>query len=217
MEEQKVKLVIEPELSIEENIVEIIENINKLVIEPELSIKENNLKIIENINKLVIEPELSIKENNVKIIKNIKYNTTFSHTIENLGFGNLEQSVIINIFTDGRPFAHFIERWLEINYPLKYVPGCKKYDHTDINDENIKYDQKTFTEGGCRFMPSNMIGQGRKFDKKIFDEKAKKLIYIIISNIEFPEIKIKFVKGIDLIVDYPTGNIPLKDFIKFFN
>ncbi len=62
-----------------------------------------------------------------------------------------------------------------------------------------------------------MIGEGRKFDKKIFEEKAKKLIYIIISNVKFPEIKIKFVKGIDLIVDYPDGKIPSKDFIKFFN
>jgi len=167
--------------------------------------------------KLVIEPELSMEENNLEIIENIKYNTTFSHKIEIFGFGNLEQSALINIYKDGRPFSHFIEPWLAINYPLIHVTGCKKYDHTDINDENIKYDQKTFTARGCKFMPSNMIGEGRKFDKKIFEEKAKKLIYIIISNVEFPEIKIKFVKGIDLIVDYPDGKIPSKDLIKFFN
>ena len=167
--------------------------------------------------KLVIEPELYMEENNLEIIENIKYNTTFSHKIENFGFGNLEQSAIINIYKDGRPFSHFIEPWLAINYPLIHVTGCKKYDHTDINNENIKYDQKTFTARGCKFMPSNMIGEGRKFDKNIFEEKAKKLIYIIISNVEFPEIKIKFVKGIDLIVDYPDGKIRSKDFIKFFN
>jgi hypothetical protein len=168
--------------------------------------------------KLVIEPELSMEENNVEIIENIKCNTTFIHIIENFGFGNLEQSAIINIYKDGRPFSHFIEPWLAINYPLIHVTGCKKYDHTDINDENIKYDQKTFTKkGGCKFMPSNMIGEGRKFNKEIFEEKAKKLIYIIVSNVNFPEIKIKFVKGIDLIVDYPTGSIPSKDFVKFFN
>jgi len=167
--------------------------------------------------KLIIEPEIYMEENKLEIIENIKYNTTFRHTIENFGFGNLEQSAIINIYKDGRPFSHFIEPWLAINYPLIHVMGCKKYDHTDINDENIKYDQKTFTARGCKFMPSNMIGEGRKFDKKIFEEKAKKLIYIIISNVEFPEIKIKFVKGINLIVDYPDGKIPLKDRIKFFN
>lgn len=62
-----------------------------------------------------------------------------------------------------------------------------------------------------------MIGEGRTFNKEIFEEKAKKLIYIIVSNIHFPEIKIKFVKGSDLIVDYPSGIIPSKDFVKFFD
>jgi len=171
----------------------------------------------EQIVKLVIEPELFIEKNNLEIIENIKYNTTFIHIIENLGFGNLEQSEIINIYKDGRPFSHIIEIWLAINYPLIHITGCKKYDHTDINNENIKYDQKTFTKKGYKFMPSNMIGEGRKFDKKIFEEKAKGLIYIIISNVEFPKIKIKFVKGIDLIIDYPYGKIPSKDLIKFFN
>jgi hypothetical protein len=164
-----------------------------------------------------IEPELSMEENNLEIIENIKYNTTFIHKIENFSFGNIEQSAIINVYKDGRAFSHFIEPWLAINYPLIHITGCKKYDHIDINDENIKYDQKTFTKRGCNFRPSNMIGEGRKFDKKIFEEKAKKLIYIIVSNLEFPEIKIKFVKGIDLMVDYPNGKIPLNDFIKFFN
>ena len=62
-----------------------------------------------------------------------------------------------------------------------------------------------------------MIGEGRKFDKDIFEEKAKKLIYIIVSNIHFPKIKIKFVKGIELIKQYPKGEIKLKEFDKFFN
>jgi hypothetical protein len=167
--------------------------------------------------KLVVEPELSMEENNLEIIENIKYNTTYIHTIKNFSFGDLEQSAIINIYKDGRAFSHFIEAWLATIYPLIHITGCKKYDHIDINDENIKYDQKTFTARGCDFMPSNMIGKGRKFDKKIFEEKAKELIYIIVSNVDFPEIKIKFVKGIDLIVDYPKGTIPSKDFIKFFN
>lgn len=97
---------------------------------------------------LVIEPELSMEENNFEIIENIKYNTTFIHKIENFCFGNLEKSALINIYKDGRPFSHFIEHWLAINYPLKHITGCKKYDHTDINDENIKYDQKLLQHEG---------------------------------------------------------------------
>lgn len=173
----------------------------------------------EQTDTLATEPESSMQENNMEIIEtnNIKYNTTFTHILDNFSFGNLPESVLIDILKDGRPFSHFIEPWLAIHYPLIHIKGCKKYDHTDINDENIKYDQKTFTKAGCRFMPSNMIGEGRKFNKEIFEEKAKQLIYIIVSNVNFPEIKIKFVKGVDLIVDYTTGQIPSKDLVKFFD
>jgi hypothetical protein len=164
-----------------------------------------------------MEAELFMEENNLEIIENIKYNTTFTHTLEKFSFGNIPESIIIETYKDGRAFSHFIEPWLAVNYPLLHIKGCKKHDHTDVNDENVKYDQKTFTKRGCKFMPSNMIGEGRTFNKEIFEEKAKKLIYIIVSNIYFPEIKIKFVRGVELIVDYPDGKIPSKDLIKFFN
>ena len=36
-------------------------------------------------------------------------------------------------------------------------------------------------------------------------------------NINFPEIKVKFVRGSDLIQTYPKGSIPLKDHAKFFD
>ena len=148
----------------------------------------------------------------------IQYDKTIHHTITDYSFDNLPKEEVSNIYKDGRVFSHFIESWLSKNFPtLKHVKGCKKYDHVNIEDENIKYDQKTFTSGGCKFMPSNMIGEGRVFNLEIFQEKAKKLVYIIVSNIHFPEIKIKFVRGVDLIIQYPKGVIPLKDFDKFFN
>ena len=166
--------------------------------------------------ELVIDDELYAQENDIVETNIIKFNTTYVHKIDFGNFGNLPQSEIINIYKDGRVFSHFIEPWLAVNYPLTHIKGCKKYDHTDINDDSVKYDQKTFTSGGCKFMPSNMIGEGRTFNKEIFEEKAKKLIYIIVSNIDFPEIKIKFVKGSELMIDYPKGIIPLKHFVKFF-
>ena len=151
------------------------------------------------------------------VISTIKFNTTFVHTIQNVAFGNLPTEVCISILRDGRAFSHFIEPWLEKNYPpLKHIKGCKDHDFVDAGDENIQYDQKTFTSGGCIFTPSNMVGKGRKFDQEVFDEKSKKLLYIIISNVNFPEIKIKFIRGVDLVVDYPKGKIPFKDLDKFF-
>ena len=145
------------------------------------------------------------------------FNKTFTYNLTDYSFGNLSSSMIIEIFKDGRPFSHFIEKWLSVNFQLLHIEGCKAYDFVDNNDENIKYDQKTFTIRGCKFMPSNKIGEGRKFDKEIFENKAKYLNYIIVTNVNFPEIKIKFVKGTDLIIQYPNGSIPSKDLIKFFN
>lgn len=157
----------------------------------------------------------------IAMIKNQNiFNKTFIFNLVDYSFGNLPSQMIIDIFKDGRPFSHFIEKWLSLNFELIHIGGCKAYDfvdENDENDENIKYDQKTFTLRGCKFMPSNMIGEGRKFDKEIFETKAQNLNYIIVSNVNFPEIKIKFVKGTDLINTYPNGVIPSKDFIKFFN
>ena len=151
------------------------------------------------------------------IINDIIYNTTFEHKIEYFTFGNIKEETMVEIYRDGRAFSHFIEPWLAVNYPLIHVKGCKGHDHISAKNEDMKFEQKTFTARGCKFMPSNMIGEGRKFDKEIFEEKAKKLVYIIVSNIEFPRIRVRFVRGIDLLISYPLGVIPVKDFIKFFN
>ena len=150
-------------------------------------------------------------------LPSVELNKTFNHTISDFKFDNLPIEICREIFKDGRPFSHFIEAWISQNYPLTHVKGCKKYDFTDRNNPEILYDEKTFTSGGCRFCPSNMIGQGRKFSKDLFIEKSKKLIFCIVSNIDFPNIKVRFVRGEDLIKDYSTGVIPVKDFVKFFD
>jgi len=156
-----------------------------------------------------------------KIVKrvgpSVVLNTTFNHIINDIGFGGLSTEKVNDIFKDGRMFSGFIEPWIALHYPVNHITGCKSYDFTDKEYPDILYDEKTFTKNGCKFCPSNMIGVGRKFNKEIFEEKTKKLIFCIVSNIDFPNIKIKFVKGVDLMVLYPTGNIPSKDHIKFFN
>ena len=148
----------------------------------------------------------------------IVLNETQTFTIENNGFGNLPLEITNEVFKDGRTFSHFIERWIPNQHQyscLEWVKGCKEYDF--IDNKNVKYDEKTFTRNGCKFVPSNMLGAGRTFDKEVFEKKANNLIYCIVSNVNFPEIKIKFVKGSELIQKYPKGNIPLKDHVKFFN
>ena len=147
---------------------------------------------------------------------NIEFDKTFTHTIENVAFGTLPPAILNQLFRDGRIFSHFMEHTLAQDYKLTHVPGCKGHDLITPADPTIKYDQKTFTAGGCKFMPSNMIGQGRHFDKAVFDEKVKDMIYVVVSNVNFPEIKIRFAKGSKLATDYPTGVIPFSHYKSFF-
>ena len=146
----------------------------------------------------------------------IEFNKVYTYTLQNYKIDCLTDEECIDIFKDGRAFSHVIEPWLSKKFPLIHINGCRQYDFVDGNDENIKYDEKTFTKRGCRYMPSNMIGQGREFDEEIFIKKASKLKYIIVSNVKFPEIKIKFVNGNDLLKKYPNGNIPIKHHDEFF-
>lgn len=148
----------------------------------------------------------------------VKLNTTFNHTIENYSFGNLSGETCIETLKDGRPFSHFIEPWLAEKYPLTHIKGCKKHDFTDKIHPEILYDEKTFTKkSACDFRPSNMKGAKREHNQEIFVEKTKNLIICVVSNIDFPNIKIRFVRGENLLIDYPNGKIPLKDHVKFFN
>lgn len=147
----------------------------------------------------------------------IQFNKTIERKIENVSFDALPDEVLKELFKDGRIFSHFIERILAKDYGLRHVTGCKGHDIVDPLNSDIKYEQKTFTGNGCKFMPSNMIGQGRQFDKKVFDEKSKNLIYVIVSNINFPSLKIRFVNGSELAVMYPNGEIKLRDHDKFFS
>jgi hypothetical protein len=168
-------------------------------------------------NKMLVADHKSEDEVSM-VAMAMPFNVTFLHTISNYGFGNVPNNVCIRQLKDGRHFSAFIEPWLEQNYPsLKWIGGCKGHDFEDIADKNIKYEQKTFTKDGCSFTPSNMKGVGRTFNQTIFEEKTKKLIFIIVGNIDFPNIQIKFVRGTDLLVSYPKGKIPRKDFDKFFN
>jgi len=150
-------------------------------------------------------------------IPSVELDKTECYTIDDYSFGGLPKETIVDLFKDGRIFSHFIEKWLAAHYPLIHVAGCKDHDFIDGGNPNIHYDQKTFTKGGCRYYESGMIGVGRKFDLEKFQEKAKNMIYIIVSNLDFPDIRVKIIRGSVLMLKYPKGVIPLKDAVQFFN
>ena len=138
--------------------------------------------------------------------QDIILNKTFNHTIDDYSFGNVPKETLKESFKDGSIFAKLSELWLEENYKLEHIPGCKAYDFIDL--DGSQYDEKTFTKYGCKFCPSSMLGKGRKFDEEIFKQKATNMIYIIVSNDNFPEIKVKFFEGSFLIKYFPDAQIP---------
>jgi hypothetical protein len=146
----------------------------------------------------------------------VEYNKTTSRTIKDFAFDGLSRETLIGLYRDGRISSHFMEHIIGRDSILTHVGGCKDHDLVDPSDAAVKYDQKTFTNKGCSFMPSSMKGKGRKFDKATFDEKAKNMIYVIVSVVNFPEIHTRFVKGSELATMYPNGVISLKDHDKFF-
>ena len=147
----------------------------------------------------------------------VTLNITHKEILPEMTFGNLSSDIVNEIFKDGRVASHFLEHWIAKNYPLTHISGCKKYDLVDEQYPETQYDEKTFTKGGCKFCPSHMIGTRRKFDQAVFEKKTKNMIFCIVSVVNFPEIKVKFVKGSDLMKKYPKGSIPIKDHDKFFD
>jgi len=142
---------------------------------------------------------------------------TYTHLLNNIAFSTLSNETLNCIFKDGRVFSHLIEAWISQEYNVTHIKGCKGYDFVSGENDSIKIDQKTFTNGGLSFTPSNMKGQGRVFDRETFEKKTKDLQFCCVSNINFPEIKIKFIAGTTLLQLYPKGIIPLHDHDKFFN
>jgi hypothetical protein len=141
---------------------------------------------------------------------NIEFDKVFTFDLSGTySFGPLSNSRLTEAFKDGRLTSHLIELLLEIWYPaLKHIKGCKDHDHVNRIDENIKYDAKNFTQAaGCKFMPSGMIGTGRKFDQEQFLLKTENMNYIICDIVDFPKISVIFKKGSELASQYPNGTI----------
>ena len=145
------------------------------------------------------------------------FNKRYEFTLRDIKFDILPEELMLEKFKDGRFFSHIIEKWLEKKFMnLTYVDK-KGYDFVDARDNNIKYDEKTFTRNGCNYVPSNMLGAGRKKNIPQFQEHAQKINYIIIDNVEFPKIQIVFISGNELLSIYPKGFIPINHRNIFFS
>jgi hypothetical protein len=126
-------------------------------------------------------------------------------------FGTLPQEVCIETFSDGRVLSLLIERLLDDMFTnITLIPKCKPYDFVD--DKLQKLDEKTFTKNGCKFMPSNMIGSGRKYNREDFEKHLDdtNMGYIIADGTQLADdkIRIKWIDGHVLLDCYPNATIP---------
>ena len=141
---------------------------------------------------------------------NIEFDRVYNFDLSGtFSFGSLSKSDLTEILKDGRVASHLLEpqlvKWF---LELRHVKGCKDHDHVNKVDESIKYDAKNFTSaGGCKFMPSGMIGTGRKFNEEQFLFKTKNMNYIICDIVDFPKVSVIFKKGSELASQYPNGTI----------
>jgi hypothetical protein len=156
-----------------------------------------------------------------KNMSQLVINKLYQFTITNFNFGELPKTSVIKILNDGRVFSHFIERYIsEIWFEnLTHITGNKPYDFIDYANNEQKYDEKTFTNKGCKFMPSGMLGKGRKYSKEDYEKYLKEtnMKYIIVDNTDLNnnKIRVKAFNGIDLFKCFPNASIPIscKDYI----
>jgi hypothetical protein len=145
-----------------------------------------------------------------------KYNKTYEFEVE-ATFGNLPRETINDMFKDGRVASKFLEHHLPIWFPELDFVDAKGYDHVNIKTGR-KLDAKCFTKGGLTFAPSVMCGAGRKIVVEEVHDHAETIDYIACDIVEFPLVRIRFVKGSELVKDYPGKycKVPFNDRGKFF-
>jgi hypothetical protein len=137
----------------------------------------------------------------------IQKNKTYTFEINKIAFGDIPKDRLPIFFQDGRVASFFLEEQLQHWFPeLRRIEGNKPYDHLD-NEEN-RYDAKNFTKHGLKFMPSNQLGEGRKFVAEIAHAKAAQLCYICCDIVDFPKVRVRFVDGADMIKEYPRCTVP---------
>lgn len=140
-----------------------------------------------------------------------EYNKVYIYDLTGkISFSDISENELCELFKDGRVSSHFLQihltKWFN---NFKYIDG-KGIDH--LHKDGSKFEMKCFTKGGCKLVPSNMIGTGRNknvasWKKHINDNN---LTYIITDIVDFPKIRVIFKNGIILTNLYPSGEIKFK-------
>jgi len=142
-------------------------------------------------------------------------NKIFEKSFKTISFDNIPEEELTDLFKDGRHASHVIELWISHNFEGIKKHNVKNHDFIDGNNNFIE--AKNFTKNGARFYPSRMIGQNRKYNKEEADKVIKSQIYVIIDINDMPFVRMKFIKGTDLLKKFPKSVIPFKKRDEFFS
>lgn len=138
----------------------------------------------------------------------LDYFNRFTCNFTNFCFDNIPECQLIQMFRDGRYISPLLELWLDQNTNLIYIRGDKGHDFVD--DNNKRYQLKTFTKNGMNFRPSAQIGGGRSQNSKKFEIYCKTQVFIIADVTKFPVVNFKIIKGEDLLKLFPGGKVTFK-------
>ena len=137
----------------------------------------------------------------------IEFNKTYHFDIptDQFRWCDINKEELMGLFRDGRVASKFFEKQIPHWFPELTFVDATGYDHVD--KQGYKYDAKSYTKNGCKFMPSNQIGAGRKYDAEVAHAHANEIAYIIHDVTEFPSINLIFKTGGSLLKDFPNCNI----------
>jgi len=101
----------------------------------------------------------------------------------------LTENEVRQYFTDGRRVSFLVERRIarEVLHGQMASDEGKPYDVVDSKQQ--KWEVRSVTKHGVYFCPSYMVGSGRKFNGKGFEEKLKAIAgYVIADVASFPSV-----------------------------
>lgn len=98
-------------------------------------------------------------------------------------FGPIEENDLYEIFKDGRVAGLIIEHLLNTIFKNLTRLGHENAALDFIDNDARRYEARTVTKNGVKFIPSHMIGQGRKFSQAGFVKKLSRLESFILLDI----------------------------------
>lgn len=128
---------------------------------------------------------IEIKEDSKIIMKfNNKENYILDLT-DSMRFGTLTSKKLADIFKDGRNSGMHLEHLL-CDMFTNLERSNREQSHFDLidNEWGTSYEVKTVTKHGTKTSPSNMIGQGRKYNVEDHRRKLKEIDYYMFIDVK---------------------------------